>query len=264
MHQLISASAPARRSTPPPSGAGVWDARARSARLDRSSGTSAARGVVIDRFRTRFTTGGTGAEGGSLESWSDEELVRAARSEPGRAAEALDHLFRRHQRAVAAWCLRHSGRREEAADLAQEVFLRVHERLGQFRFESSFSTWLYLVTRSVVINRSIANRRRDASSIDDERFPEPVDPSPSVVEELDRAGRLEALRAAVAVALEPLEAKVLHLHFVDEMPLAAIDGLLGLENKSGSKAYIVSAKRKLARHFAASPRDGVDSGSVAP
>lgn len=187
----------------------------------------------------------------SLETLSDEDLVRTARGEPARTADCLDVLFRRYQRRVAAWCVRFSGRREEAADMAQEVFLRVHERLDQFRFESAFGTWIYLVTRSVAINRSISNRRRDADSIDDEGFLEPADPAPAIDDQLAASRRVDAVRAAMASELEPLEAKILHLHFVDEMPLAGIDRLLGLDNRSGAKAFIVSAKRKLKRHFAA-------------
>lgn len=198
-----------------------------------------------------------------VEGWSDEELVREARRAPDAAPWALDALFRRYQKRVAAWCWRVSGRREEAADLAQEVFLRVHERLDQFRFESSFGTWLYLVTRSVAINRSIANRRRDTDSIDEESFLEPADPAPGVHETVAAAMQAADLRAAIAEALDPIEAKILHLHFVDELPLAGIDRLLGLENKSGAKAYIVSAKRKLKRYFAvtaAAPKTVPQSG----
>jgi RNA polymerase sigma-70 factor (ECF subfamily) len=188
------------------------------------------------------------------DSRSDEEIVRAALQDPERAAEHLDLLFRRYQSRVAAWCLRISGRREEAADLAQEVFVRVYERIGTFRFESSFATWLYLVTRSVTINRSIANRRRDADSIDEESFLEPADPAPGADEAVGHALLVRRLRSAIAADLDPLEARILHLHFVDELTLAAIDQLLGLENKSGARAFLVSAKRKLKRSFSlASP-----------
>jgi len=185
----------------------------------------------------------------TIANWSDEEIVRAARQEPERAAGHLDVLFRRYQTRVTAWCLRTSGRREEAADCAQEVFVRVYERLETFRFESSFATWLYLVTRSVAINRSISNRRRDAESIDDEHFLEPAAPGPSVEEAVGHELLAQQLRAAIAADLEPLEARILHLHFVDELTLAAIDRLLQLDNKSGARAYLVSAKRKLQRSF---------------
>ena len=190
----------------------------------------------------------------TTEGRSDEELVRAAlaaQDDRALAARHLDVLSRRYQTRVAAWCLRISGRREEAADLAQEVFVRVYERLETFRFESSFATWLYLVTRSVTINRSIANRRRDTDSIDDENFLEPAAPGPSVEESVGQAMLEQQLRLAIATDLEPLEAQILHLHFVDGLTLAAIDQMLELGNKSGARAYLVSAKRKLQRSFSA-------------
>ena len=185
-----------------------------------------------------------------IDELSDDELVRAAVA-AGRDAAApfLEVLFVRYQTRVAAWCLRVCGRREEAADLAQEVFLRVHERLAGFRFESSFATWLYLVTRSVSINRGIAAKRRATVSLDDEDRPEPVAAEEPIDDLLARTQLGERLQAAIAAELEPAEARILHLHFVDELTLPEIDRLLGLANKSGAKAYIVSAKRKLRRHF---------------
>ena len=185
-----------------------------------------------------------------IETLADEELVRAAVA-AGRdgAAPYLDVLFRRYQTRVAAWCLRVCGRREEAADLAQEVFLRVQERLDGFRFESRFATWLYLVTRSVSINRGIASRRRATLSLDDADRPEPVAQEEPIDDQLARAQLGELLRGAIATALAADEAKILHLHYVEGLSLPEIDRLLGLANKSGAKAYIVSAKRKLRRHF---------------
>ena len=48
-------------------------------------------------------------------------------------------------------------------------------------------------------------------------------------------------------ALDETEKAVFTLHYAEELPLATITRMLGLENQSGAKAYIVSAKRKLAR-----------------
>lgn len=132
----------------------------------------------------------------------------------------------------------------------QEVFLRVQERLATFRFESRFTTWLYLVTRSVAINRGISERRRRGLSLDDESIAEPVADETPIDERLATAELGENLRQAIAQTLEPTEAKVLYLHYVDGLTLPAIGELLGLTNKSGAKAYIVGAKRKLKRHFA--------------
>jgi hypothetical protein len=51
--------------------------------------------------------------------------------------------------------------------------------------------------------------------------------------------------------LEPLEARVLYLHYVDGMTLPAITELLALPNLSGAKAFVVSGRRKLERRFGA-------------
>ncbi|HEX6864616.1 MAG TPA: RNA polymerase sigma factor, partial [Thermoanaerobaculia bacterium] len=174
------------------------------------------------------------------ESLTDEELIERARQMPETADACLSALYRRYQAKVAAWCLRITSDREEAADVAQEVFLRVHERLGSFRGDSRFSTWLYTVTRSVAINRGVAERRRRAEALDDEGVPEPVEPSPGADQAVETAEILAAFRAAMGRDLEPLEAKALYLHYVDGVPLAALTDLLQLTNKSGAKACIVS------------------------
>ncbi len=185
----------------------------------------------------------------NLESLSDEELIDRVRRQPAEADACLAALYRRYYQKVAAWCLRISGDRQEAGDLAQEVFLRVHEKLGAFRGESRFSTWLYTVTRSVAINRGVAARRRQADPLDEEGAPEPVEPSPGADEVVEKDQILRELRAAMERDLEPLEAKVLYLHYVDGLTLPAITDLLELDNKSGAKAYIVSGGRKLKRRF---------------
>jgi RNA polymerase sigma-70 factor, ECF subfamily len=183
-----------------------------------------------------------------LEQLSDEELVDRARTEPARSSDCLGVLYGRYHSKVAYWCLRVCGNRDEAADLAQEVFLRVHSRLGSFRGESRFSTWLYQVTRSVAINRGESSRRHSAPLTDLDTAPEMADPLPDAEEVLGRVQAAGELRAAME-ELEPLEAKVLYLHFADGLTLPRITDLLRLENRSGAKAYIVSATRKLRRRF---------------
>lgn len=187
-----------------------------------------------------------------LERLSDEELVEQSRRAPdGEADACLDVLYRRYYQKVAYWCLRVCGDRDRAAELAQEVFLRVHGRLGGFRGESSFSTWLYAVTRSVAINRGIAERRRREEPLDDDDDDrsDPADPRPGADEGLLRGEAAAWMRSAMAEALEPDEARVLYLHYALGLTLPAITELMRLSNKSGAKAYIVSGKRKLRRRF---------------
>jgi len=185
-----------------------------------------------------------------IEALSDEELVARSRNGSRAAAEVcLEALYRRHRPAVARWCLRVCGDREEAADLAQEVFLRVHQRLDTFRAESRFSTWLYTVTRNVCINHGMAARRQAAASLDDEAAAEPMDPAPGPGEQVERDEIAARFREAFSRDLEPLEAQSLYLHHVLGVPVAGVTALLELENRSGAKALLVSGTRKLKRRF---------------
>jgi RNA polymerase sigma-70 factor (ECF subfamily) len=181
---------------------------------------------------------------------SDEELVSRARSEPGLADACFGEIYRRYHPKVAAWCLRIAGDREEAADVAQDVFLRIHSRLDSFRGDSRFSTWLYQVTRSVALNRAEYQSRRKTKSLDEEDAPEVADELPAISDDLEAAEIHARLREAVTNDLEPLEARVLILHYVHGLTLARIGAVLNLSNKSGAKAYIVSALRKLKGGFA--------------
>jgi len=58
------------------------------------------------------------------------------------------------------------------------------------------------------------------------------------------------VRDLVRDSLSETEARVMTLHYAEELPLDAVTRLLKLDNASGAKAYIVSAKRKLARAVA--------------
>jgi RNA polymerase sigma-70 factor (ECF subfamily) len=162
----------------------------------------------------------------------------------------LEELYRRWYPRVARFSLKISGNREAAADLAQEVFLRVHERLGSFRGESAFSTWLYAVMRSVAINRGLAARRRREWLVADPDRTRPDERSDDPTRLLEHNDELRLLRQTIQRELEPLEARVLYLHYVDGLTLPAITRLLELTNKSGAKAYVVSGKRKLRRGLA--------------
>ena len=59
---------------------------------------------------------------------------------------AFEEVYRRFAGMVYNLCFRMAGRAEEAEDLAQEVFLRIHRHLGRFNGRSSLKTWIYRVT----------------------------------------------------------------------------------------------------------------------
>ena len=68
-------------------------------------------------------------------------------------AEAFGRIYRLHSRRVYALCLRMVGNSAEAEDLTQEAFLQLFRKIGTFRGESAFSTWLHRLAVNVVLMR---------------------------------------------------------------------------------------------------------------
>jgi RNA polymerase sigma-70 factor, ECF subfamily len=87
-----------------------------------------------------------------------ELVARASRGD----LLAFEHLYRRTTGRVYALCLRMTGDRERATELVQDVYVRVWERLGSFRGESAFTSWLHRLAVNVVLMRLRADRRRGA------------------------------------------------------------------------------------------------------
>jgi RNA polymerase sigma-70 factor, ECF subfamily len=77
----------------------------------------------------------------------DEELARLAAD--GDAA-AFDEIYSRHRRFVYNLALRMTGNQADAEDVAQESFLSVLRRVGSFRGEALFTTWLYRIAMNQV------------------------------------------------------------------------------------------------------------------
>ena len=180
----------------------------------------------------------------TLADLSDEDLVDAARTARADREALVNELFARHYERVARWCLRFTGDRESAADLAQDVFLKAHRHLDSFKGHSRFSTWLYTIVR----NESISRLQRQSPPADGDAVLEEIaaiEPAPD--ELAQRSQRADRLKRFLATTLDALERRVFVLHYGDGMPLEAISRLLRLDNASGAKAYIVSARRKVAR-----------------
>jgi RNA polymerase sigma-70 factor (ECF subfamily) len=185
----------------------------------------------------------------TVEQLSDAEIIArylaAGAGEDGNVW--IQELFARYYEKVVTWCLRVTGDRDDAADLAQQIFVRVQRHVSSFRGESKFSTWLYSITRSECLGW-LKSRRPNRDSTESEAVREvPDDPESAPDATLERLRSASMVRALLERELDDTEKKVFALHYGDDVPLAAITRLLGLVNRSGAKAYIVSARRKLAR-----------------
>src|SRR5882762_803188 len=81
---------------------------------------------------------------------TEAEAIRLAQTGDAAAFEFLYHL---HGRRVYALCLRMVNNPSDAEDLMQEAFLQLFRKIGTFRGESAFSTWLHRMTVNVVLMR---------------------------------------------------------------------------------------------------------------
>jgi RNA polymerase sigma-70 factor (ECF subfamily) len=79
---------------------------------------------------------------------SDYALARAAASG---AIAAIGDLYNRYSRRVYSLCLRMTCNTADAEDLTQEVFIQLIRKIGSFRGESQFTTWLYRLTVNHVL-----------------------------------------------------------------------------------------------------------------
>ena len=90
---------------------------------------------------------------------------------------AMDTIMRRYQHWVYNIAYGMLGNPEDASDVAQDVFLWLWENIGQFRFRSAFSTWLYRIVTNRCLNVKDKKRRRktEPMEIDDSQPWVPID-----------------------------------------------------------------------------------------
>jgi RNA polymerase sigma-70 factor (ECF subfamily) len=110
---------------------------------------------------------------------------------------AFEELVRGYQHRVFGVAVRMLGSRAEAEEIAQEVFLRAHRAVADFRGDAKLSTWLYGIASRLCLNRLASGDRRRVREGEELllRLPS-AGPDASV--ELERAEISSALRQAIA------------------------------------------------------------------
>jgi RNA polymerase sigma-70 factor (ECF subfamily) len=166
---------------------------------------------------------------------NEAEFVRrlVARDE-----NAFNLLVVTYERRVFALVFRMLGRREEAEDLAQEVFVQVFKAIDQFRGDSKLSTWIYRIAVNLCKNRTKYLSRRHASDTDDidamaDRAPLSAAKGVSVgdisrPDELVEGMQLEAIVKRAIDMIEPEFREVLILRDVEDMSYEEIAAVTGL------------------------------------
>lgn len=176
------------------------------------------------------------SKGSELAAGPDDYVAKAAAGD----VSAFEHLYRTHLPKVHSLVRRMSGGRE-ADELTQDVFVRVWQKLGTFRGESSFSTWLHRLAVNVVIERfRTENTRRQRMHDGEEIFDTLSGPSQSRDLPMDFEAALEKLPDGAR--------EIFVLHDVEGYKHHEIGSLLGI-SAGTSKAQLHRARMILRRHL---------------
>ncbi len=169
-------------------------------------------------------------------------------------AEAFAQLVAQQQDYVYTLARRALRDNEEAADVTQEIFLRVWQGLPYFRGQARFRTWLYRIAVNQCLNRlRKLKRERDTVSLDEETVQRLADQAGDVPTEALARERQRLVWDHVEL-LPTRYRIVLNLYYQQEMPCAEIADVLGMPVAT-VKTHLYRARAALA---SALPQGGSD------
>lgn len=178
------------------------------------------------------------------EASQENRWVCAAQKGDQAAFEALVRLY---EKRVYGLAFQLCGNSEDAAEAAQEAFFSAWQGLPAFRQESSFSSWLYRMTRNACIDllrREQRHRRAAGPSLNDEALPLDLpDSRPLPQEELERRELRETLEQGLR-ALPTEQREVLILREMQQLSYEEISQTLELDLGT-VKSRIFRGRRQL-------------------
>ncbi len=180
----------------------------------------------------------------SPRSATEAEAIRLAQA--GDAA-AFEHLYGLHSRRVYALCLRMVGNPSDAEDLMQEAFLQLFRKIGTFRGESAFSTWLHRMTVNVVLMR-LRKKTLPAASLEETTEPDEETGGPRKdigAPDLRLSGAVDRVNLERSIEkLPPGYRTVFVLHDVQGFEHNEIAGIMGC-SVGNSKSQLHKARTRL-------------------
>ena len=179
----------------------------------------------------------------------EAELIRAAQQGDQRAFEQLVRLFDQGVLRLATNLLRSP---EEANDIYQEAFLRVHKNLHTFRFDCSFHTWLYRIVSNLCLDalRKRKVRREESSVVEtSEGLLDRMDTVQEQRADSDPERRLESQQLKERIQqvlgrLTPRERAVFEMRHYQGMRLRTIGEVMGTSEEA-AKNCLFRATQKM-------------------
>jgi RNA polymerase sigma-70 factor (ECF subfamily) len=183
-----------------------------------------------------------------------EVITRVLRGEHQLYAE----LVTRYQNFVFTLALRYTPVREDAEEIAQDVFVKAYKALKDFRGESKFSTWLYSIVNSTAIT-FLRKKKLDVKSLDNENVYEQAESrdSGTSANQVEVKSKVEMVTKAIQL-LNADDAKLITLFYKAEQSLEEIAQIMNLETNT-VKVKLHRArtrlKEKMEKYFMQEVRD---------
>ena len=172
--------------------------------------------------------------------------------------QAYAQIVERHKAFVFTLVLRYIKSREDAEEVAQDVFIKAYLALADFKGASKFSTWLYTIITTTCIS-FLRKKKLDIHSLDNENVFETIDNKDSGMSanQVEQKSRVAMVNNAIAL-LNPDDAEIVTLFYKGEQTLEEIAQVLGVEANT-VKVRLHRArtrlKEKMQKHFAAEVKD---------
>ena len=155
---------------------------------------------------------------------SDDDLVRRARAgESG----AFGELASRHEARVYRVCLRMLGNPEDAWDASQDAFVSALRKLGQFRGDAAFTTWMHRIAVNACYDIMRRDRRQPLLRLADADHERDDEFGPPVPDHADAVAGSRDVAAALAAVPEDFRAALV-LADVEDLPYDEIAAILGV------------------------------------
>jgi len=195
-----------------------------------AAGAGSGKPAVPTVFATHRRLVGCGAPRAAIEESPapSQDLMLVLRCLQG-DEEAWGELVNTYTRPVFNHSYRFTGRRDVAEDLTQEIFLRAYRNLESFRADSaSFRTWLYRVSRNLLIDHLRKERRSSITFFDhgEEKLSIEDDRSPGPLRLMERAEAARILSAGL-MALAPELRQAITLRELEGMSYREIARIAG-------------------------------------
>ena len=175
---------------------------------------------------------------------NEAEAIRLAQQGD---AGAFERIYRLHSRRVYALCLRMVGNTAEAEDLTQDAFLQLFRKIGTFRGESAFSTWLHRLAVNVVLMK-LRKKTLPETSLEESTDPEDESNGPRReigAPDLLLSGSIDRVHLERAIEqLPPGYRQVFVLHDVQGFEHNEIAGLMEC-SIGNSKSQLHKARMRL-------------------